>query len=330
MSKIFFLLIIINISINTISVAHSQQPIEIIQEIKKGRLSSIELQKWSQEKDKEDLCFFLSELQDRDLIYFETLDFKTSCLQVLKQRIIHFQKKLEKEFINSYQEKSKNLIELKPAPPLDDGVDLGLVDTDLSPVLVKADLPPGFVALTFDDGPHPVITKKIFESLERLSQNATFFPTGVNARKYPLFIDELRRLGHTYGSHTMTHPDLRKLSFQEAKSEIIDALDLLTRMTGQEMRFFRFPYGATTPQLNRFLKDQRIASFFWNIDSEDWRHRDPIKAYNQVITQLNSKRSGIILFHDIVSATAATVEVLLQELENKGYKVILLRPKFFR
>lgn len=321
--KFFFALLLSLISSNLFA----QDALEIITLVQKGQYSASDLSQWSQEKSDDHVCQELEELSLDKLVYFETVFSSLGCAQKLEEKLVPYQQQLNQSLFLAYQQKSAKLLELRPAPPVNDNPNLGLIDTNQAPVLVKADLPAGFVALTFDDGPHPTITRNLFETLERSSIQATFFPTGLNAQRFPGLIDDYARYGHTYGSHTMTHPDLRRVSFQEAKGQILDALNLLTSMTGQEMRFFRFPYGATNPQLNRFLKEKKIASFFWNIDSEDWRHRDPVKAYNQVVEQLNSKRSGIILFHDIVSATSATVEILVQELENKGYQVVLLRPK---
>ena len=41
------------------------------------------------------------------------------------------------------------------------------------------------VAITFDDGPHPTLTPKILEILERFGVLATFFMVGVNVENYP-------------------------------------------------------------------------------------------------------------------------------------------------
>lgn len=320
----FFFVLLISLSFSNV---YAQDVLKIIALIKKGQYSASDLNQWSEKKQEQHLCLELEELSLENLIYFETLLPSLSCAEKLQKKLLPYQQELNQSLFRAYQQKSAKLLELRPAPPVNDNPNLGLIDTNHAPVLVKADLPAGYVALTFDDGPHPTITRNLFETLERSSVQATFFPTGLNAQRFPGLIDDYTRYGHTYGSHTMTHPDLRRVSFQEAQSQILEALNLLTTMTGQEMRFFRFPYGATNPQLNHFLKEQKIASFFWNIDSEDWRHRDPVKAYNQVVEQLNSKRSGIILFHDIVSATSATVEILVQELQDKGYQIVLLRPK---
>src|SRR5690242_20413091 len=48
-------------------------------------------------------------------------------------------------------------------------------------------LPPGhpWVALTFDDGPHPVMTEKLLAVLQREQVPGTFFVVGKMAERYP-------------------------------------------------------------------------------------------------------------------------------------------------
>lgn len=304
---------------------------EVIAKIKYQDFSAQDLRIWSKKQEAEKLCLNLNQLLDSQLVYFETIVHELKCSKKLTDQLTNrlnlYHQKKRQVFKEIRENKLRpGVLTLRPAPPVYPRPELGSIDTSSSPVLVKADLPAGYVALTFDDGPHPTHTPKILQHLQRHSVKATFFPVGTNVlRQQSIFLD-LVRDGHTYGSHTMTHPDLRQVSFLEAQNEILNALNLLTDVSGEEIRFFRFPYGATNSHLNQFVKEQRIAAFFWNIDSEDWRHRDPLKAYNQVIQQINQKRSGIILFHDIVAATEATVEALLEELEKKGYQVVLLRP----
>ena len=42
-----------------------------------------------------------------------------------------------------------------------------------------------YVAITFDDGPHPIYTEKILAILAENHAKATFFVVGQNAERYP-------------------------------------------------------------------------------------------------------------------------------------------------
>ena len=47
------------------------------------------------------------------------------------------------------------------------------------------------IALTFDDGPHPVYTREILGILEQYGIRATFFCIGCNAGRYPEIVEEI-------------------------------------------------------------------------------------------------------------------------------------------
>lgn len=61
------------------------------------------------------------------------------------------------------------------------------------------------VYLTFDDGPHPVITRQAMEILGRFEVPATFFCVGENVERYPDVVEELRTMGHEIGNHSYSH-----------------------------------------------------------------------------------------------------------------------------
>ena len=67
---------------------------------------------------------------------------------------------------------------------------------------------PGEVALTFDDGPQPLPTKKLLDVLDAHGYTATFFVVGlwVRADTYQL-IQRMVTSGHEIGTHTYSHDE---------------------------------------------------------------------------------------------------------------------------
>ena len=61
------------------------------------------------------------------------------------------------------------------------------------------------IYLTFDDGPHPLITPKVLEILARYNAKATFFCIGNNVKLYPKTFELLQKEGHSVGIHTFNH-----------------------------------------------------------------------------------------------------------------------------
>ena len=61
------------------------------------------------------------------------------------------------------------------------------------------------IALTFDDGPHPVDTPKFLDVLAQKGAKATFFTIGYLVDAYPNIIRNIVNAGHEIGNHTYTH-----------------------------------------------------------------------------------------------------------------------------
>ena len=85
-----------------------------------------------------------------------------------------------------------------------------------------------------------------------------------------------------------------------------------------ELPFFRFPYGAKTPAEQGFVEHRGNTTFFWNMDSQDWRIRDPHKLFLNVLAELDRAKHGIILFHDIHEQTVIVLPHVLAELRARG------------
>src|SRR5947199_7394860 len=64
------------------------------------------------------------------------------------------------------------------------------------------------LALTFDDGPNPLITPRLLNLLEKHNAKATFFLIGQFAQECPSLVKEIAARGHLIGNHTQTHPNL--------------------------------------------------------------------------------------------------------------------------
>ncbi len=64
------------------------------------------------------------------------------------------------------------------------------------------------VALTFDDGPDPIHTPRILDTLAQYHARATFFIVGERAQKHPEIVRAIAAGQHEIGNHTFTHPHL--------------------------------------------------------------------------------------------------------------------------
>jgi peptidoglycan/xylan/chitin deacetylase (PgdA/CDA1 family) len=181
------------------------------------------------------------------------------------------------------------------------------------------------VVLTFDDGPSPETTAKVLDALAAECVRANFFMLGVNAKASPDLVRRAFAEGHTVGTHSQTHPSLAELPLTAAEKEITDGFDSANAALGEDgpvAPFFRAPYLVTTPALDDYLVKRGIMLWSIDVDPEDWRpQRTPEEVVTQIVEQLEKKRSGIVLMHDVQPHTAAAVPMLLSELKARGYTI---------
>jgi peptidoglycan-N-acetylglucosamine deacetylase len=184
------------------------------------------------------------------------------------------------------------------------------------------------VVLTFDDGPWPNNTRMVLEALAAHCVKATFFPIGKHALWNPELLKEVAAQGHTVGSHTWSHANLRKGSPEKAKTEIEKGFSAIKLALGAAPApFFRFPYLQDPPQLVTYLGERNIAIFSMDLDAFDFKFHKPDQIIKSVMDKLDKKGKGIILMHDFQHGTAQALPELLNQLKAKGYKVVHMKPK---
>ena len=186
----------------------------------------------------------------------------------------------------------------------------------------------GEVVLTFDDGPLRAYTKPVLEALAHHCTKATFFVVGRMALADPEMVQEYARRGHTVGTHTWSHANLGSVTPLKARAELEMGFSAVQQAMGKPIApFFRFPYLRDTKSMAMHLQGRQIATFSIDVDSKDYRTRDPGSVHRKVMADLARARKGIILFHDIQPSTARALPGLLAELKAKGYRIVHIRPK---
>jgi peptidoglycan-N-acetylglucosamine deacetylase len=181
------------------------------------------------------------------------------------------------------------------------------------------------VVLTFDDGPAAASTGQVLDALAAQCVAANFFIVGQNAKAMPELVRRAYEEGHTIGTHSQTHANLAELSIADAMREIQSGFDSINVALGPQKTaapFFRAPYLATTPNLERYLSEQFVMLWSIDIDPEDWQPLTPDDVVQRILSQLEKKRSGIILMHDVQLHTAAAIPKLLNELKSRGYRIV--------
>jgi peptidoglycan/xylan/chitin deacetylase (PgdA/CDA1 family) len=187
------------------------------------------------------------------------------------------------------------------------------------------------VVLTFDDGPWPVNTPSVLKSLADQCTTGIFFSIGKHATYYPEILKQVLAAGHTIGSHTWSHATLtdKKLTEQQRKDEIEKGVSAVKWALGgvSPAPFFRFPALQHPPEMVTYLGTRNIAMFSCDLDSFDFKARNPQQVIDVTMKKLDKLGKGIILMHDFHKHTAEALPELLSKLKAGGYKVVKMVAK---
>lgn len=179
------------------------------------------------------------------------------------------------------------------------------------------------VALTFDDGPHPAVTTKILNILDRYDAKATFFMVGERVQYYPKTVRDVFARGHEIGNHTWSHSDLTELNEEEVDEEITSTNEAVYRIIGKKPAVFRPPFGSLNDPLRQQIKMKIV---LWSADTFDYKSKDADLILEEVSNKVHDK--AIILMHDIYPSTADGLEPVLQYLQEQGYTFVTVSELF--
>ncbi len=188
-------------------------------------------------------------------------------------------------------------------------------------------LEPKEIVLTFDDGPQVNTTKAVLDALDNHCTKALFFSIGKMALGLPEILRDVAKRGHTIGTHTWSHANIRgKKNPKDAIDEIERGLSAVARGLGQPVSpFFRFPFLQDSKEALEHLASRNIASFSMDMDSFDFKFRSPEQLVKDVMAKVDKKGKGILLMHDIQPVTAKALPALLDALKAGGYKIVQVK-----
>lgn len=174
--------------------------------------------------------------------------------------------------------------------------------------------------LTFDDGPHPLVTPFVLDELKKYDAKATFFCIGKNVLTEPGIYKRIIEEGHAVGNHTHNH-----LSGWKTKNDIYLA-DIIEAAKYIDSILFRPPYGRITSfqasNIKSALKNTSAKIIMWDVISGDFDESLTGERCLQNVI-LNAAKGSIVVLHDSKKAFAR-LEYLLPSLLNffdkKGYR----------
>ena len=173
------------------------------------------------------------------------------------------------------------------------------------------------VALTFDDGPHSVYTKKLLDGLKERNVKCTFFLIGGSIEGREDIVKQMDGDGHLIGSHTFNHVQLTKLPVEEACAEIQKTNEAISAVTGKKVEYIRPPYGSWNEDLECAVGMTEVG---WNVDPRDWEVKNTDKIVKHVLNHVED--GSIILLHDVYDTSVEAAFRIIDKLEEEGYTFV--------
>lgn len=185
------------------------------------------------------------------------------------------------------------------------------------------------VALTFDDGPHPIYTLQVLAVLKKYQVKATFFELGYEVAGHPSLSRAVRDAGSEIGNHSYYHLNWGRSSETTIDREIRWTSDAIAKATGTRPAWLRPPGGALNDKVYRAASRLGISLLMWDVDTNDWRKPPPAAIAARAIS--GARPGAIILMHDgggDRSRTVAALPTIIDGLKKRGYSFVTISDLF--
>ncbi len=187
----------------------------------------------------------------------------------------------------------------------------------LDPVWVRGKPDCQAVALTFDDGPDPHSTPRILAALRENGASATFFVLLDRARAHPDLLEDMAR-DQEVALHGADHdPFLAFRGHRHIQQMLLESRAWLQKTTGQEIQWYRPPFGVYPLPIARALRGTPLAMA--------WCSRRTLDGTLPGVGRLRRicKRAGpgeIILLHEGPRAAVEALPGILEDLRDRGLR----------
>ena len=191
--------------------------------------------------------------------------------------------------------------------------------TKLLPVY-KVDTKENEVSLTLNCAWNASDIDSILNTLEKNNCKITFFMVGDWVKKFPEAAKKIKEAGHEIATHSNTHPHINQLSYEENVKEIQDSVKLIKDITGADVKLYRPPYGEYNDTVIKSANDKGLIPIQWSLDTLDYTNLTGTQMWERLEGKLSN--GDIILMHNGAKHTADSLEMIIQSINKKGYKIV--------
>jgi peptidoglycan/xylan/chitin deacetylase (PgdA/CDA1 family) len=185
------------------------------------------------------------------------------------------------------------------------------------------------VALSFDDGPHPIFTPQVLDILHQHNAQATFFLIGERALRHPDLVARIKAKGHEVANHyfkdgsLLLHSDADFVRNLEQTEKALGHAILPNGILNQP-KFFRPPGGVARPSQLRLAQYHGYECVLGSAYPHDPLH--PPAWYIRWLVTKNLAPGTIVILHDGISNPTRTIQALRKSSPQPNAKASVSSP----
>jgi len=194
--------------------------------------------------------------------------------------------------------------------------------------IYKVETPEQRIAISFDATWGTELTDEILAILDRYGVKTTFFLAGYWVEKHPDYVKKIHEAGHEIGTHSYAHPHMNSMTRDEIIADLKKNHALLKDITGEDPILFRPPFGEYSNKVIEAASSLGYYTIQWSIDSLDWKD---VSADFMVRRVLQNLQPGeIVLFHNAGKNTPQAIEILIPEIQARGFAIVPVGELIYR
>jgi peptidoglycan/xylan/chitin deacetylase (PgdA/CDA1 family) len=156
---------------------------------------------------------------------------------------------------------------------------------------------PDAVSITFDDGPNPVATPLILDTLRDEGVHATFFVLGRHAERWPALVRRIADEGHQLGNHGYWHRKLHRRTPSYVREDLTRGTEAIVRTSGGvRPTVFRAPHGFRNPWVTPIAASLGQRTIGWSLGVWDSARPGASEIVRRALAGLRG--GSILLLHD--------------------------------
>ncbi|OIK13929.1 hypothetical protein BIV60_12515 [Bacillus sp. MUM 116] len=203
-----------------------------------------------------------------------------------------------------------------------------LVFTQINPKVHLRDLPPSPIYKGHPDKPMVSFIINVawgneylsdmLATLKRHHVTTSFFLEGNWVKKNPELAKMIVSAGHEIGNHSYSHPDMKRLTAGQTRSELIKTNEVIEAATGVKCEWFAPPSGSYRDETVSVANDLNMETVMWTVDTVDWKKPTPDTLINRVMSKIGN--GSMVLMHP-TEATAKSLDSLITLIEKKNLTI---------